>query len=83
MEKCNSCVHCEMCKWIDQVNKAGCDFYTENCSDKETEILNFIEDNYPTEINTDWERGCAYALNEVEKIIGVDKGSPSPLKESE
>lgn len=29
----------------------------------------FIEDDRPTEINTDWERGCAYALDEIEKII--------------
>ena len=33
------------------------------------QILNFIEDNRPTEINTDWERGCAYVLNEIEKLI--------------
>lgn len=32
-------------------------------------IVNFIEDNYPTEIRTDWERGCAYGLDEIEKIV--------------
>ena len=32
-------------------------------------ILDFIEDNRPTEIGTDWERGCAYALDEIEEII--------------
>ena len=32
-------------------------------------ILEFIEDNRPTEIATDWERGCAYALDEIENII--------------
>lgn len=31
-------------------------------------ILDFIEDNYPTVVSTDWERGCAYALDEIEKI---------------
>jgi len=36
-------------------------------------ILNFIEDNRPTEINTDWERGCAYALDEIEKLINKNK----------
>lgn len=35
-------------------------------------ILNFIEDNYPTEIGTDWERGCAYVLDEIEKICKVE-----------
>lgn len=31
-------------------------------------ILDFMEDNYPTEVRTDWERGCAYALDEIKKI---------------
>jgi len=31
-------------------------------------ILDFIEDNYPTEVETDWEKGCAYVLDEIEKI---------------
>ena len=38
-------------------------------SDITEEILEFIEDNRPTEIGTDWERGCAYAMDEIEKII--------------
>lgn len=33
------------------------------------QILEFIEDNRPTEVNTDWERGCAYALDEIENLI--------------
>lgn len=36
-------------------------------------ILDFIEDNRPTEVNTDWERGCAYALDEIEKLINKNK----------
>lgn len=36
-------------------------------------ILDFIEDNRPTEISTDWERGCAYALDEIEKLINKNK----------
>ena len=36
-------------------------------------ILDFIEDNRPTEISTDWERGCAYTLDEIEKIIKENK----------
>lgn len=35
----------------------------------EEKILEFIEDNYPTEIGSDWEKGCAYALNEIEKLV--------------
>ncbi len=35
-------------------------------------ILDFIEENYPTEIGTDWERGCAYALGEIEKICKAE-----------
>lgn len=31
-------------------------------------IADFIEENRPTEVNTDWERGCAYALDEIEKL---------------
>lgn len=34
-----------------------------------SKLLDFIEDNYPTAISTDWERGCAYALDEIEKIV--------------
>lgn len=36
--------------------------------DVNQKIVDFIEDNRPTEVNTDWERGCAYALDEVEKL---------------
>lgn len=36
-------------------------------------ILEFIEDNRPTEVNTDWERGCAYVLDEIEKLINENK----------
>ena len=31
--KCASCIHCEMCKWIDEVKQSGCDFYTSSCDD--------------------------------------------------
>lgn len=31
--KCASCIHCEMCRWIDEVNQNGCDFYAEPCED--------------------------------------------------
>lgn len=36
-------------------------------------ILDLIEDNRPTEVNTDWERGYAYALDEIEKLINKNK----------
>ena len=32
-------------------------------------ILDFIRDNRPTDIQTDWERGCAYICDEVEKLL--------------
>ena len=35
-------------------------------------ILEFIEDNRPTEIGTDWEQGCAYALDMIEKICKAE-----------
>lgn len=31
--KCASCIHCEMCRWIDEVKQAGCDFYAESCEE--------------------------------------------------
>lgn len=31
-------------------------------------IIDFIEDNYPTEVRTDWEQACAYVLDEILKI---------------
>lgn len=31
--KCATCIHCEMCRWIDEVNQNGCDFYAEPCED--------------------------------------------------
>ena len=37
-----------------------------------SKILDFIEDNYPTEIGSDWEKGFAYALDEIEKIEKVE-----------
>ncbi len=42
---------------------------TQKTNDK---LLNFIEDNYPTAISTDWEKGCAYVLDEVEKIVKAE-----------
>ncbi len=41
---------------------------TANVVEKEM-ILDFIGDNRPTEINTDFERGCAYICNEIEKLL--------------
>lgn len=35
-------------------------------------ILEFIEDNYPTEVRTDCEQGCAYVLDEIEKICKAE-----------
>ena len=32
-------------------------------------ILDFIEDNRPADIQTDWERGAAYICDEIEKIV--------------
>jgi len=31
--KCASCAHCEMCRWIDEVHQDGCDFYAGACRD--------------------------------------------------
>ena len=28
VKRCCSCNHCEMCKWIEKVNKDGCEFYS-------------------------------------------------------
>lgn len=41
---------------------------TANAVDRE-KILNFLEDNRPTDIQTDWERGCAYICDEIEKLL--------------
>jgi hypothetical protein len=41
---------------------------TANVVEKEM-ILDFIEDNRPTDIQTDWERGCAYICDEIEKLL--------------
>ena len=38
---------------------------TEGIQEK---ILDFIEDNRPTDVRTDWERGCAYACDEIEEL---------------
>lgn len=32
-------------------------------------ILDFIEDNRPTDVQTDWEKGCAYICDEIERLI--------------
>ena len=32
-------------------------------------ILDFIGDNRPTDVQTDWERGCAYICDEIEKLL--------------
>ena len=29
--KCASCMHCEMCRWVDEVEQKGCDFYAASC----------------------------------------------------
>ena len=44
-------------------------------------ILDFIEDNYPTEVRTDWEHGCAYALDQIEKLCKAE--IKSQLKKGE
>lgn len=41
---------------------------TANVVEKEM-ILDFIEDNRPTDVQTDWERGCAYICDEIEKLL--------------
>jgi hypothetical protein len=41
---------------------------TANVVEKEM-ILDFIEDNRPTDIQTDWERGCTYICDEIEKLL--------------
>lgn len=43
-------------------------FCVENVVDREA-ILDFIEDNRPTDVQTDWERGCAYICDEIEKLL--------------
>lgn len=32
-------------------------------------ILDFIEDNRPTDVQTDWEKDCAYICDEIEKLL--------------
>ena len=41
------------------------------------DILDFIEDNRPTEVHSDWERGCAYVCDEIEKIAGAESNGRS------
>ncbi len=36
--KCASCIHCEMCRWIDEVHQDGCDFYAESAESYEDGI---------------------------------------------
>jgi len=30
MDKCNECIHAEMCKWEDELEQRGCDFFDES-----------------------------------------------------
>lgn len=41
-------------------------------NEKKNSVLEFIEENYPTEIKTDYEKGCAYACDEIEKLLNED-----------
>jgi hypothetical protein len=41
---------------------------TANVVEKEM-ILDFIGDNRPTDIQTDWERGCVYICDKIEKLL--------------
>ena len=44
--KCASCMHCEMCRWVDEVEQKGCDFYAASCGDavsREAVIDNICE----------------------------------------
>lgn len=52
----NDCV--DTVKYFDAANVDG-----------REKILDFIEDNRPTDIQTDWERGCAYICDEIEKLL--------------
>lgn len=54
--KCASCLHCEMCKWIDEVNQNGCDFYAEPCENavSRSAVLKINESHrgeMPNEVN--------------------------------
>jgi len=60
--------------------KEGLDRGIESCSKADKivsnstveDILDFIEDNRPTEVTSDWERGCAYICDEIEKLAGAE-----------
>ena len=43
--------------------------FKKNVIDLKEMILDFIEDNRPTDVQTDWERGCAYICDEIEKLL--------------
>ena len=53
---------------------AKCSLQTDKIVSNSTveDILDFIEDNRPIEVNSDWERGCAYICDEIEKLAGAE-----------
>ena len=41
-------------------------------NEKKNSILEFIEENYPTNIQSSWEKGCAYACDKIKDLLDED-----------
>jgi len=39
MNTCDNCIHCEMCRWIDEVERDGCDFWDGNQKEEAREEI--------------------------------------------
>ncbi len=49
-------------------------------NEKKNSILEFIKANYPDKIETDYDRGCAYACDEIEKLLDEDDSADKIAK---
>lgn len=39
MYSCDNCIHCEMCRWIDERERSGCDFWDGNQKEEAREEI--------------------------------------------
>lgn len=39
MNTCDNCIHCEMCRWINEVERDGCDFWDGNQKEEAIEEI--------------------------------------------
>lgn len=60
--KCASCMHCEMCRWVDEVEQKGCDFYAESTNNKWVPV----KDELPKE---DGRYQCTYKFGNIYGVI--------------